>query len=695
MVHTMTTRTLISSFKTSGITMLKSTSLSKLQTLIDDCNAMYYNDETSSPLTDNEFDVLKEYVDRETSGKSLPSVTIGAPISKSSAHRKVELPYLMASMDKIKPDTNALSAWKRKYKHNGGNNVVSVKLDGVSGLFSTEGGVAKLYTRGNGRVGQDISHIIEYIPALTSIAEKSNYEITMRGEFIIGKDEFDVLCEKADEGERMSNPRNFVSGVINSKHSKYYSNIDFVAYELICVKNNKSEQLDIKPSEQFKILKKFGIPIVDWIAVTDKMLTNDMLSGRLVRLRDEYKYEIDGLIVADDAVHKRLCDEVKNPEHAFAFKMVLSEQMAEAKVLAVLWSASKDGYLKPKIQIEPVTIGGATIEYATAFNAAFIVEKNIGVGALVKIIRSGDVIPTIMDVVEPADVVVLPDGEDSLWEWNSTGIDIILKNPEDNEEVNLKRIDHFFSGIGVMGLGRGHLKRIIDEGFDSIPLIINMDLDDLVEIDGFQETLSKKIIKNIHSSLKQASVAKIMSVSNIFGRGMGEKKLELLIEEYPNVLFDSKSGEKRSEKIERIGNIKGFSLKSAEQLVRCIDQFIEFTKECGLYKKKILADVRAGGAGAGAGAGAGGTGAGETGAGHPLYKKNIVFTGFRDKEIELTLTSPNVGAKIANTISKNVFVVIVKNKAAMISNTGKIVKARELGIPIIDVESFTKKYLNL
>jgi DNA ligase (NAD+) len=690
----MTSRTLISDFKTSGISMLKSTSLSKLQSLVDDCNAMYYNDEHSSLLTDNEFDVLKEYVDRHSAG--VDKSVIGAPIAASSAHRKVELPYLMASMDKIKPDTNALSAWKRKYKNSGGHNVVSVKLDGVSGLFSTEGGVAKLYTRGNGRVGQDISHIIKHIPALMGVVENCDSEITMRGEFIIAKDAFDVLCENADEGERMSNPRNFVSGVINSKHSKYYSNIDFVAYELIRVKSKKSERLDIKPSEQFRILNELGIPVVDWIAVTDKMLTNDMLSGRLVRMRKEYKYEIDGLIVADDAVHQREWDEVKNPDHAFAFKMVLSEQMAEAKVLAVLWSASKDGYLKPKIQIEPVTIGGATIEYATAFNAAFIVEKKIGVGALIKIIRSGDVIPTIMDVVEPADVVMLPDGKGTEWVWNSTKIDIVLKNPEENEEVVLKRIEHFFSGIGAMGLGRGHLKRIIDEGFDSIPDIINMDLEDLIEIDGFQETLSKKIIKNIHSALRETSVAKLMSVSNIFGRGMGEKKLELLIEEYPTVLLDDgRTGEKSNEKIRRIGNIKGFSLKSAERLVMCIDQFIEFTKECGLYKKKILADVaKAGSSGAGS-SGAGSSGAGSSGAeSHPLYKKNIVFTGFRDKAFELALTGPDVGAKIGTTISKTVFVVIVKDKVAMTTNSSKINKARELGIPIIDIATFKKRYLN-
>lgn len=674
----MTTRSLINNFKTSGISMLKSTSLKKLQTLIDDCNSAYYNHQSSPILTDNEFDMLKEYVDR-VSGGALGHGTVGAPIDASSAHKKVVLPYLMASMDKIKPDTNALGCWKKKYKFKGGRNVVSVKLDGVSGLFSTENGVAKLYTRGNGRIGQDISHIIKHIPALMDMVN-SYYEITVRGEFIIAKEAFDTLCEDAEEGERMSNPRNFVSGVINSKHSNYYSDIDFVAYELIRYKvmvgKYLTDSINPKPSEQFEILEKLGVPVVDLICVSNLMLTNDMLSERLVRMRKEYKYEIDGLIVADDAPHERCCDEVKNPDHTFAFKMILSEQIAETKVVAVLWSASKDGYLKPKIQMEPISIGGSTIEFATAFNAGFVVDNKIGVGAVVKIIRSGDVIPTIMEVLAPASVVMLP--QDLEWKWGPTKVDIILKNPDENEIVKLKRIAHFFSGIGVAGLGGGILKRVIAGGFHTIPQIIKMDLDDFMDIDGFQEKLSKKILKNINYSLRDTTVAKIMSVSNIFGRGMGEKKLELLLTEYPEVLIDINGDEDMVVKIERISSIKGFSHNSAVQLVKCIDQFIDFTKECGLYKKKVMNFIKR-------------TNKAQD-TSHVLYGKTVVLTGFRDKVFETTLKG--AGAKLGNSVSGNIFALVVKDSEALaLGNSTKIVKAREIGIDIVDVARFSKKYL--
>ena len=91
----------------------------------------------------------------------------------------------------------------------------------------------------------------------------------------------------------------------------------------------------------------------------------------------------------------------KNPDHAFAFKMMLSEQVAEAKVVDVIWTPSKDGYLKPRVQIEPIKLSGVTIEYATGKNAQFIEKNRIGVGAVIQIVRSGDVIPDIIKIVKP------------------------------------------------------------------------------------------------------------------------------------------------------------------------------------------------------------------------------------------------------------------------------------------------------
>ena len=113
---------------------------------------------------------------------------------------------------------------------------MSCKLDGVSGLYSTENEEEKLYTRGNGLVGQDVSNLIKY---LNLPKEK---DIVVRGEFIISKK---VYSKKYPD----KNARTIVSGIINSKKQvvSKYKDIDFVAYELI--------KPELKPSEQLKYLE--------------------------------------------------------------------------------------------------------------------------------------------------------------------------------------------------------------------------------------------------------------------------------------------------------------------------------------------------------------------------------------------------------------------------------------------------------
>jgi NAD-dependent DNA ligase len=238
----------------------------------------------------------------------------------------------MGSMDKIKPDTAALANWCAKYK---GPYVLSCKLDGVSGLYTTEGATPKLYTRGDGKVGQDISHLIPHLRL------PKTKDIVIRGEFIIPKQIFETKYKA-----KFANPRNMVSGIVNHKTiSAAVNDLHFVAYEVI--------KPDRKPSEQFAFLSTLDVEVV--LHKFESTLTNDLLSQTLIDWRQNYSYEIDGVIVVDDAKYDR---KIGNPDYAFAFKMVLSDQIAEAKVVDVIWTPSKDGYLKPRVQIEPINLGG-------------------------------------------------------------------------------------------------------------------------------------------------------------------------------------------------------------------------------------------------------------------------------------------------------------------------------------------------
>jgi NAD-dependent DNA ligase len=161
-----------------------------------------------------------------------------------------------------------------------------------------------------------------------------------------------------------------------------------------------------------------------------------------------------------------------------------------------------------------------------------------------------------------------------------------------------------------------------------------------------------------------------MASSNIFGRGISEKKIEPIMEMYPNILGDTTMGMGETElkkKIEMVKKVKGIAEKTAELFVSKIALFLEFLKECGLEYKLIVdashdnmkaeesLDVN-----------------------HPLYGKTVVFTGFRDDNLEKMIKK--LGGKIGSSVSKNTFVVVTKDKD---DKTGKVLQAEKVGVSVM------------
>jgi NAD-dependent DNA ligase len=372
--------------------------------------------------------------------------------------------------------------------------------------------------------------------------------------------------------------------------------------------------------------------------------------------------------VTDDKNYSRKSG---NPEHAFAFKMVLSDQIAEAKVVDVIWTPSKDGYLKPRVQIEPINLGGVRIEYATGFNGAFINDNKVGIGAIIELIRSGDVIPHIRKVTTQAEEAKMPSVP---FKWNDTHVDVLLEDIDSDETVKEKVITGFFRGIGVEGLSSGNIARIIDAGFDSVAKIINMTTQDFLTVDGFKDKTANKLYNGIKEKLESASVISIMSASNIFGRGFSGKKTELIMEAYPDILI---SKEPAQEKINKVASIKGMAKKTAEAFVQAIPSFIQFLKETKLTHKISQAQAQLEE-----------EQAVKKDPSHPLFGKTIVMTGFRDAAIQQALK--DVGAKLGSSVSKNTFLVLVKD---LEEDTGKAADAKKLGIKLMTPEEFKAQFL--
>ena len=600
----------------------------------------YYGegDDNTPIMTDAQYDMLKEHAEENFPNcealKNVAHTTI--EVQKN----KVKLPYEMWSLDKEK----TVKGVTRRISKYPGDYIISAKADGISVLYDMEN--KKLYSRGNGTYGQDLSFMIPYLRL-----PEFNMGLVIRGELIIKKDTF----EKKYKGQ-FSNPRNFVAGVANAKkmNVKMVKDLDILTYEVIRPK--------LKPSDQMKILSDTNI--IKHVIVKDTDINTEFLSKCLLDWRENYPWEIDGVVVCQDILHKRVSG---NPKHAFAFKMVLSDQIVEARVIDVIWEPSQQGYVKPKIRIKPVEIGGARIEYATGHNAAFIFNNKINVGSVIQLIRSGDVIPKVHKVIAPSEQGKAPPSNMETV-WNSTKIDLVLKDKASNSIVLMKSIAAFFEKIGVVGLGRGNIQRIIDAGFDTIPKIVSMTVDDFLTVEGFKEKLSNKIYNNIRSSILNVSLEALMAGTNIFGRGLGAKKIKVILTKYPDILW---SKETQEEKLKIISELPGFQAKTAAAFVPHISEFMEFIEKIGMtdkikdmVPKKYVGDTN-----------------------HILYNKKVVFTGIRDKSLQQALEK--IGVIMGNSVSKNTDYVIVKS---LTDDTGKAEKARDLGVPLLTPEMFKNKF---
>jgi NAD-dependent DNA ligase len=377
-------------------------------------------------------------------------------------------------------------------KNNGPDYIISAKMDGGSALFDYNDGNMKLYTRGTYDEGQDISLLLKYIKMPTMSVPIDYY---IRGELIIKKSVFEKKYSK-----KYKNARALVAGMykkFNISNSKYKNkwtisaedqeiatDIDYIVYEIITT--NKEQY---SPEKQLIELTKQGFNVVKWEKMT--LLDFDKLSQIFDDYSKELDYNIDGLVIYNNNTYVRNLDD--KPDHAFAYKKELENLIAYTKVINVEWNVSKNGLLKPIINIEPVNINNTEIRKTTGVNAKFIVDNNIGPGAEVKIIRSGDVIPNVAEVLQTYNETDLPDKKKYNYEWNKSHTDFILVQEEDeiNDEMMKKKILFFLETLGIKGISSVYIDKLFDLGYKTIESYLNLKLEDIKHIGNIKSRLYK------------------------------------------------------------------------------------------------------------------------------------------------------------------------------------------------------------
>ena len=623
---------LLKSLKLQDIDTLK-----KIKQYLDD---KYYNTGEKTEFTDEQYDILKDIIVKYDKGEKKK---VGAKIREDN--NRVKLPYWLGSLDKIKAEEeNKLDNWLKKNKTD--KYTIENKLDGISCLFISDFDKICLYTRGDGFVGANISHILKYIKNIPLSFPKS--KVVIRGELIINEKVF-----KEKYAKDSANPRNMVSGLVNAKTLKEgIEDVEFIAYEIIT-----DDKTQLKPTKQLRVLKEYGFKVVHNLILNQDELDVEKLSEILLDNKRNSEYEIDGIIIQSDTEYVR--NEKDNPKYAFAFKMSMEDNFIEAEVEEVIWNISKHKLIKPKIRIKPVNLNGVTITFASAFNAKFVVENSLGNGAKVVLTRSGDVIPFIIRIIKPAKK---PDMPDLVYKWNDSNVDIIVEDDEEHVS-DIKMISSFFSGMGIKNISDATVEKIYNHGYTSLLDIFKATKDDFEKIDGFQKKLAEKIYNNIHEGLKDTSIDILLGSSGIFGEGIGKRKLKVLFENFPDIL-DTNVSEKEMSK--KICDIEGYSEKTAEKIILNLDKARKFIKNIDPYitfeNKKNKTEK--------------------------LKGLSVLFSGFRNEDLEKEITDN--GGKISTSVSKNLNILIVKDKT---SASSKIEKAKKLNIEILLMEEFLKKYL--
>ena len=634
----------------------------ELTLLLKKLNDAYHN--TDKPLVEDiTYDILYDIL-KERDSENPFFKEVGAQIKVDK--KKVKLLYPMGSLDKIKPDTGKLESWANKFK---GPYVLSDKLDGISAQIFNDNGILKMFTRGKGddegNMGEDISHLIKYINVGELNNLPKNYSI--RGELVIKRSMFDKIKDD------YKNIRNTVGGIVNSKTIdskliKLAKLIDFVAYSIL---NPIMSQLN-----QMEQLEEWDINTVEYKVV--KKLEQKVLEEYLIDRRKKSIYDIDGIVCIDSSKEHKLVPGY--PEYGFAFKMVLDDQFTIATIKRIIWEPSMDSYLKPVVEIIPVELVGSTVTFATANNAKFVQDNKLGKGAKIKIIRSGDVIPKIMEVIEPAKKIDMPDIP---YVWNETEVDIIIDYDEEIDEeildkVKVKLLNHFFKTIGVKFLSEGILAKLVDYGYDSIGKILGAKQTNLHEIEGLGEKSISKIYKEIKDKMDNVQLHIFMSATHLFGRGLGDRRIKDILKKYPNILHEKFTNK---EMIQKINEIDGFSDIITTQFVENLDEFKQFCKDLQkIYdishiigkkdnkkdsKKEDKSKINA-----------------------KLMNKTIVFTGVRDKELEELIE--NSGGKVSTSVSKKTSIVIHSDNPD--TNNNKYEKAVELNVKLMSISQFKKEF---
>ena len=608
--------------------------LTELRKTIIEANTAYRKG--SAIMPDLEYDNYIEMLEELSPNDDLLS-KIGFQVDNDS--RKEKLPIQMRSMNKIKTYAELVRWMELKNIPKNTILVITPKFDGIS--LCCDDDVELAWTRGDGEYGQRAD---EHFKLVGNKATKKT-EMLSFGELMMGRT---IFNEKY--ATEFRNPRNLVAGAINNKEATpILRDLSYIRYGLA-----DSDHTFPTKSAQLEFLNSIQTNQVTFIKTTIDKLSDQYLLESFISLNKEF--ELDGLIIEvdDEVLRTKLGRETSsnNPCYARAYKGAF-EQIKETTVIGITWNISKQGLLKPVLHVTPIELDGVTVSNVTGNNAKFIMDNGLGIGAKVKIKRSGMVIPLIIEVTKTVKFV-LPtiDGVEIIW--NEAGIELITVTETDDQK--LKQLVSFFEILEVKNVSEGIIKQLWDAGYTSIKEILNLKPQLLEQLEGFGKRKAKIVYDAIQDKMKDVELSKLQHATGLF-KGLGSKKLVLLEH------FETKPT------VNQIISIDGFAETSAESYIEGWDKFYDFIKDLPITIKKSVKAV---------------AGSSE------LVGQSFVFTGFRNDILKKDIE--DFGGIVSDGVSKKTTYLVMKTAG---SGSTKENKAIAMGVKNLEIGDLEEMIYNI
>jgi DNA ligase (NAD+) len=643
-----------------------------------------YHTEDNPEISDADFDALTRELRAleaqypELATDSSPTQQVGAPVAEQFS--AVEHLQPMMSLDNAFGWDELLQWDQRNRKLLGAeaqlSYVVELKIDGLAmSILYADGRYQRAATRGDGRVGEDVSANVSTIAAVPKLLTTSEPPRVMevRGEVYMPRRAFEELNQRraASGDPQFANPRNSAAGSLRQKDSRVTASreLSFWCYQLGALEGGPAFS---QHSETLEFLSECGLPVNPEIRVLDSLAVVYERCQYWQEHRHDLPYDIDGIVIKLDDLRQRneLGSTSKAPRWAIAYKLPPEERSTLLRDIQV--SIGRTGRATPFAVLDPVFVGGSTVSMATLHNQDQVRVKNVRPGDTVLVRKAGDVIP---EVLGPVLSLRPPDAPEWHFPENCPVCGDRLERPANESDHRCKnvacpaqafaRIVHFGSrgAMDIEGLGEKSVEVFIDNNLLSDVgdiFLLGQRIDDMRALDRYGETSITNLLAAIEGA-KSRPLGNLLFGLNI--RHVGSTMGQVLAKAFGHLDNLASASQEQIASVEGVGSTIATSVAAwfADEDNQAL---IERLRVAGVNFEGPAAPSNP----------------------QTLTGMSVVVTGsldgFSRDGAEEAITSR--GGKSPSSVSKKTTAVVVGTDPG----ASKLTKAQELGVPILDEPAF-------